>query len=144
MIAKTKRYFAFIAVGLPAFLLAIPLNYFLVTYWGWNEPSAYALVLVAQVSLNFVMCRLFVFEKGSTENIFVQFLKFMAGILGFRILDWVVYVAAVEYLGFHYLLVQVANVFLFSVGKFLFAKRIFEKIRLCKKLGSSVIEKIMC
>ena len=46
----------------------------------------------------------------------------MAGISGFRVFDWGVY-----FLGLNYLLVQVANVFIFSFGKFLFARRLFEK-----------------
>lgn len=123
----TKRYLAFIAVGLPAFLLAMPLNYFLVNCAGWPKPLSYALVLVVQVSINFLMCRCFVFEKTSHDHVLVQYLKFMGGILGFRALDWSVYVLAVHYLGLYYLAVQFANVFIFSVGKFLFARRLFGK-----------------
>ena len=127
ILTKTKRYFAFIAVGLPAFLLAVPLNYVLVDLAGWPKSLASAFVLVVQVSMNYVMCRLFVFEKTSNECVLVQYLKFMGGILGFRILDWGVYVLTVNYLGFYYLAVQLANVFIFSVGKFLFARRLFGK-----------------
>lgn len=124
---RTKRYLTFIAVGLPAFLLAVPLNYVLVDLASWPKPLAYALVLVVQVSMNYVMCRLFVFEKTSTERVLVQYLKFMGGILGFRILDWGVFVLAVNCFGLYYLAVQLANVFIFSVGKFLFARRLFGK-----------------
>lgn len=79
------------------------------------------------MSINFVMCRLFVFEKRTGENIISQYFKFMAGISGFRVFDWGVYFLAVNFLGLNYLLVQVANVFIFSFGKFLFARRLFEK-----------------
>lgn len=119
------RYIKFLAIGLPAFGLALPLNYVLVEWAGWSEPLAYALVLCCQVSLNFVMCRLFVFESRPEDSLWSQFAKFFAGICGFRILDWVLYVLLVK-VGVYFMIAQVMNVLIFSVGKFLFARGLFE------------------
>ena len=40
--------------------------------------------------------------------------------------DWMVYVVAVNHLGFYYLAVQLTNVVVFSVAKYLFAERVFQ------------------
>ncbi len=120
------KYIKFLAVGLPAFLLAVPLNYLLVEFAGFDKRLAYALVLCFQVSLNFVMCKLFVFENKVRRSLAAQFAGFFGGIIGFRVLDWLLYVFLVEVVGVYYLLVQIMNVLIFSVAKFLFARILFE------------------
>ena len=125
-VENIKKYFGFIAVGLPAFVLAVPLNYFLVDFCLFSTQVAYALVLVFQVTLNFFMCRWLVFEKKAESNLWMQFLQFMTAILAVRVLDWGLYVILVKYAGVYYLVAQIGNVFLFSVMKFLFAKKLFE------------------
>lgn len=120
-----QKYIKFLAIGLPAFVLAVPLNYVLVEFAQLDKLLAYALVLCFQVSLNFVMCRLFVFENKVETGLLAQFVKFFTGIISFRVLDWLLYVALVK-AGVYYLLVQVMNVLVFSVAKFLFARLLFE------------------
>ena len=120
-----RKYIKFLAVGLPAFVVAVPLNYVLVEFAQLDKRLAYALVLCFQVSLNFVLCKLWVFDNKVSGSLLSQFLKFFSGIISFRVLDWILYVFLVK-AGFYYLLVQIFNVLVFSVAKFLFARFLFE------------------
>lgn len=117
---------AFLAVGIPAFLLAIPLNFLLVDKLLWAKPAAYALVLVVQVTINFFACILFVFERDRSRSLGVQFVAFVSGILVARALDWCVYSLLVHTTSIHYLLIQFGNVAMFSVIKFVLARRVIE------------------
>ncbi len=117
----------FLAAGLPSFLLAVPANYWLAGRLGLAKPFAYAIVLAGQVTLNFFLNRAFVFKRrGSILRGFVQF---AVGILGFRAADWLVYVLLVDDCGFYYLAIQLGNVLVFSVPKFVFAERVFRARR---------------
>ena len=114
----------FLAAGLPSFLVAVPLNWLLVTRWGCPKSPAYALVLLFQVTINFFMCRWFVFEKTSDKSLAAEFGAFVAGIAFFRLADWGVYYLLVNVAGFYYLAVQLVNVVLFSVLKFMYSERV--------------------
>jgi len=113
----------FLAAGLPSFLLAVPLNYFLVDFLKLPASPVYACVLVFQVSVNFFMCRWFVFEKTTDTPLWKEFGTFTAGILVFRLADWALYTLLVNVFGLYYLAVQLANVVIFSVLKFLFSEK---------------------
>ena len=115
----------FLVVGLPAFLIAIPLNLILVEKLFWPKPAAYALVLVVQVTLNFFACIYFVFKRDASKSLRSQFILFMSGILSARVMDWGVY-SLLTWLGMNYIVVQFLNVTLFSVLKFSFARRTIE------------------
>lgn len=117
----------FLAAGVPSLALAIPANWFLVEKLHWVMPAAYALVLVFQVTVNFLMCRWFVFTNRKTTPPWTQFVQFLSGILLFRLADWALYTLLVSVCGFYFLAVQFANIFIFAVLKFKFAKRVMEK-----------------
>jgi putative flippase GtrA len=117
----------FLVAGLPSFMLAIPLNWFLVDKLSWNTSLAYALVLVFQVTINFFMCRWFVFKDRKEIGLWVQFSQFVTGILLFRLADWGLYTILVKYIGLYYLGVQVANVFIFAFLKFRFSQKVMEQ-----------------
>lgn len=116
----------FLAVGIPAFLIAIPLNIYLVDHLEWAKPAAYALVLLIQVTINFFACILFVFKRDESRSMATQFALFMSGILVARLLDWGLYSVLVQTIPIHYLVIQFANVIIFSVAKFAFARRSIE------------------
>ena len=126
MIAQQRfgKWVKFLAVGLPAFALAVPANYILVEVAGLAKTLSYALVLVGQVSMNYFMCRWFVFEKRSASKWYHDFLLFVSGILLIRALDWAVYVFLVHQVGVYYIAAQLFNVLVFSVTKFLFSERV--------------------
>ena len=121
---RAIRLLKFLAAGLPSFLLAVPANYWIAGRLGLAKPVAYAIVLAGQVTLNFFLNRVFVFEKRG-KSILQEFVPFVAGILGFRVADWLVYVLLVEVCGLYYLAVQLGNVLVFLVPKFVFAEGVF-------------------
>lgn len=121
-----KKLIKFLIAGVPAFLVAIPLNYFLVTKAGLSKPVAYAIVLVVQVTINFFACRYYVFDAKPGRSLWQSFGAFLGGILLFRLADWGVYVLLTTRLDFHYLAVQFFNVALFGLLKFQFSKLVFE------------------
>ena len=123
-VKRVSQLLKFLAVGVPAFLLALPVNYVLVDFAHFPKSLAYASVLVLQVTMNFFMCRWLVFEKVSTTKWYQDFTIFFTGIMFIRLLDWSVYMLLVSYTGLYYILAQVLNVFFFSVAKFLFSERV--------------------
>lgn len=126
MLNKGIKLSKFLVAGLPALLLAIPLNYFLVTSLKWDESIAYALVLVGQVTMNFFMCRRFVFEQTSDKPVLMQFCYFFSGILLFRVADWGLYSFLVKFCGLYFVAIQLLNVVLFAYFKFKFSERVIE------------------
>lgn len=121
---RAVKLVKFLVAGLPSFLMAVPLNWLLVTQWEVPKGPAYALVLLFQVTINFFLCRWFVFEKSNDKSLMAEFGAFVAGIAFFRLADWGVYYLLVNRAGFHYLAVQLMNVVLFSVLKFLYSERV--------------------
>jgi len=121
------QLFKFGLAGLPAFIIALPLNWMLVEQAGLPKPVSYLITLFFQVSLNFILLRKFVFVSGKEKNVFVQYTQFLWGIAFFRLLDWLLYMLLVTYTPIHYLVVQVGNVLLFSVFKFIYSRYIMEK-----------------
>ncbi|MBR1609206.1 MAG: GtrA family protein [Kiritimatiellae bacterium] len=130
-----RKLVLFLAVGLPAFLAAFPLNFLLVDRCGMPKTLAYAFVLVVQVNINFPLCRKFVFEPAPEKSVWRQYGEFMGAVAAFRGLDWVFYSFCVEALRFplvvagrdcYYLAYQLANVVVFSLAKFVFCRRAIE------------------
>jgi putative flippase GtrA len=120
------KLLSFLAAGIPAFIIAIPLNYLLVENLLWPKPAAYSLVLVVQVTINFFACILFVFKRDPSRNLTSQFVIFMSGILAARALDWALYSFLVTVVPVHYLVIQFTNAIIFSLAKFTFARRTIE------------------
>ncbi|MHC4842111.1 MAG: GtrA family protein [Planctomycetota bacterium] len=112
---------------MPAFILAIPLNWYLVERLDWHEAVAYALVPVIQVSINFFICRRFVFTNHNDTPMGKQFCQFVGGILGFRLADWALYTFLVRVAGLYFIGVQIANVLVFAVLKFKFSQKVLER-----------------
>ncbi len=124
--AETFKFLSFISLGLPAFALAIPLNWFLVEFCAFPKPFAYAVVLTIQVAANFFMCRWFIFSAGNLKSMGRQFVEFFSGIMGYRIVDWGLYSLIVHFFPGFYLGIQIFNVLLFSVLKYRFSRSIIE------------------
>jgi putative flippase GtrA len=127
-IGGVYRIARFLAWGLPAFLIALPLNYALVEVAGWPMPIAYGVVLCFQVVLNFFLCRRFVFKPGDHKSPGRQFLEFFLGILGFRICDWALYALLVQIVPEIYLGIQIFNVLLFAALKYRFSRKVIEGV----------------
>ena len=117
----------FLAAGLPSFALAVPLNWVLVERFLWHKAGAYALVLCIQVTLNFFMCRWFVFKDRYDSSLWIQYSQFVSGILFFRLADWALYMFLVSVMDFYFLAVQLANVIIFSILKFKLSQKVMER-----------------
>lgn len=122
--ARIVQLIKFLAAGLPSFLLAVPLNYLLVKKAALPPAPVYAVVLAVQVTINFFLCRWFVFEKKSDTALLTEFGAFVAGIAFFRAADWALYTLLVSVFGFNFIAIQLLNVILFSVLKFLYSERV--------------------
>lgn len=120
------KLFKFFAWGIPAFAIALPLNYALVKWAELTKPIAYALVLAVQISINFFACRFFVFETDRRKSLWKSFALFVHGIVFFRLADWGVYSLLTTQFGLPFIGVQLFNVALFGLVKFEFSKRVFE------------------
>jgi len=118
--------FKFLLVGLPAFAIAIPFNIFLVERCYWYKPLAYALTLFLQVTVNFFFCRWLVFTPSKIKSVWRQYLEFLGVVAIFRSLDWLFYTLVVSTTNLHYIIVQCANVIIFSLAKFMLSKRAIE------------------
>ena len=122
-----KKLFRFLLAGLPAFGVALFLNYALVKWLNMAKPAAYVVVLFVQIVINYFACRYLVFAVNPSLNLWRSFVAFFNGVILFRIADWGVYVLLTSWLGLPYLAVQLFNVALFSVLKFEFSRGVFER-----------------
>lgn len=122
----TNKLVRFLLAGGPMFAVAMPINWLLVSRFQVNKPLAYGVVLLCQSTVNFFVCRWFVFQEVKPRSAWSRFLKFISGIFAFRVADWAVYVLATSFLGVPYLAMQVANVTIFSLLKFAYARRVLE------------------
>ena len=123
---KITNYAMFMIVGLPSFLVALLINYTIVYYLNWFKPIVYAIVIVIQVSINFFMCRLYVFKNEATTSLSTQGIQFISGSLAFRFFDWLLYSILTQILSIHFTIIQIVNVVIFSLLKYKFAKRVIE------------------
>jgi len=121
---QAKQFLRFLISGLPSFIVAIPLNIFLVQLLQLHKVLAYCIVLLFQVTVNFFMLKRFAFQS-SGGSIAREFSIFMSGILLFRVLDAIIYALLVQVMGMYYIFAQILNVCVFSVAKFLFSKKVF-------------------
>ena len=117
----------FLMAGLPAFALALPMNWLMVARMKWNESFAYAIIMIFQTTVNFFMCRRFVFTDRKETHLIIQFYQFAVGILLFRMADWGLYSILVTVVGLNFLVIQVLNVILFAILKFKFSQRVMER-----------------
>lgn len=123
----TYKLLRFMIAGVPTFLVALPMNWFLVDQLELPKSGTYACVLLAQTTVNFFICRWFVFREESRKPMLSRFIPFLAGVLFFRAADWGLYTLLVSFTGLWYLGVQLGNAVLFMLLKFAFVRRVMEK-----------------
>ena len=134
---KTKLFqfglqaFKFVAVGLPMFGASVLINIFMVETLHWPKWLSYAIALYVQVTVNFFLCRWLVFSPSKTKSIWEQYIGFLSVVAVFRVLDWGTYTVLVSTTQIHYIIIQCANVVVFSLAKFYFSKRTIEGEKDC-------------
>ena len=122
----TGKLVRFLAGGLPGFLLAAVLNWLLVSFGHWPKPLAYAVVLLAQFTINFYLCFYWVFERQTAIPSWSQYWRLLSGVAVTRAADWAVYTALAGFAGLPYLAVQLFNVVIFALLRFKLATSVFE------------------
>lgn len=134
-VETAKSVLKFLLAGLPAFVLAVPLNFLLVDRIGLPPWIAYPVVLFFQVNVGFVLCRWKVFRPNAQKPLWRQYSEFLGAVVVFRALDAVLYAFLVSVFPFrlvlfgkncYYLVYQLANVVIFSLAKFVFCRRAIE------------------
>jgi putative flippase GtrA len=124
-----QRLLRFWAAGLPAFAIALVTNFLLIEKLYWPKPLAYLVVLWLQMSINFFVCRILVFESTGHVPIFRLYAHFLSGNGMIRLVEWVFYTILVEVFRVYYLAVQLMSIVLFALVKFKFAESLFERRR---------------
>lgn len=115
------KFLRFLIAGLPAAVLAVPLNIFLVEKLALPKPLSYAVVLCTQIVINFYICRSYVFGETGAP-LWLVFSRFFFAIGLIRLLDWLAYFYLLPYFGRWYVLLQLGNLVIFSVLKFFLAR----------------------
>lgn len=123
---KIKNYIKFLLAGLPSASLAIPLNILMVEVGKVNKPFSYAIIIFFQILLNFYFINKYVFKSKKNTLVILSFLKFVFGILAFRILDWFIYIQFLTLFPNNYVIIQVVNIAIFSMIKFKYTKLILK------------------
>ncbi len=122
-----RKILKFLLAGCPSFLIAIPLNFFLVTEVNIPKWCSYIIVLIFQVTLNFFLCRKYVFLSNPEKSIFRQFYEFFSAVAIFRLFDWALYVFLVsQFPKVNFVVFQIFNAVFFALIKFFFCKKAIE------------------
>jgi putative flippase GtrA len=120
-----RTFIKFLVAGLPGLVIAFPANIFFVEMLRWTKPVAYAIVVWLQLTVGFVMCRLFVFSDGQGLPILKAYANFALRIGFIRLADWSLYTIQVELVHMPYLAAQAINLAIFPVLKFLSVRSVF-------------------
>jgi putative flippase GtrA len=110
------RLLAFGLSGAPGAALAVGLNAFLVSAVRMSYSTAYGIVQVGQMGVNYYFVRRWVVPRSRNVSGFGDAVSFTLGIGGLRFVDWLLYNILVQ-AGMQYLLAQA-----FSFGVIFFAK----------------------
>ena len=119
------KFLRFLIAGLPAAVLAVPLNVFLVEKLDLSKPVSYAVALCIQIVINFFICRSYVFGDTGAP-LWLVFSRFFFAIGLIRLLDWLAYFYLFPFFGRWYVLLQLGNLVIFSVLKFFLARLALE------------------
>ena len=66
--SELKKIILFFLVGIPSYVLAVVLNYYLVEFTNISILISYLLVLILQVIINFFLNLNYVFKSSSSKN----------------------------------------------------------------------------
>jgi putative flippase GtrA len=119
----SRRLLAFGATGVLLNCFALGMNMLLVEGLRLEPAPAYAVVLLVVALAGFALNRTFVF-LGPKRTKSSALPWYVGAFLLFRLSEWLLFTSLVYLLGFHYLLGQILNMFLFFFIKFLCYQRI--------------------
>jgi len=120
-----RRVFLFLAAGLPGLAVGILINYVFFRLIGLPLAVSYAVALLVQVALNFVILRSSLFRVPNPRALPSAALAFSVGILGFRLLDWALYLLLVSFFHLNFVAAQIVLAGLFSMAKYAYSSWVF-------------------
>tara|TARA_B100001939_G_C16538780_1_gene445359 strand:- start:3 stop:395 length:393 start_codon:yes stop_codon:yes gene_type:complete len=123
---EVKKISLFFLVGLPSYILAVALNYYLVEFIDISVLISYLLVLILQVVINFFLNLKYVFKSNGYKSTLLKFKHFSLSIITVRFLDWSLFALIISLFDIWYLFVQTLNILVFGLIKYVLSKKIFE------------------
>jgi putative flippase GtrA len=122
---QAAHFLRFGLSGLPAFLVALGMNKFLVEIAHWPKPVAYLPVVWMQMNVGFLMCHYFVFRTSERRSLLNAYWQYTLSMWAIRGVDWLSYTLLVEAVKVPYLVAQISTSAVLLVVRFLSAKAIF-------------------
>jgi len=110
--------------GLPAFLIALPLNYFFVEIIQLEKEFSYFLIMVLQVLINFLLSIKLVFFETVGYSLY-NFSVFLSVVLFVRFFDWYLYGILINNFNVYFIIIQILNVAFFSYLKFVALEKFY-------------------
>lgn len=123
----SSEFFKFLLLGLPGYVIAVLLNISLTANSGLSLPSIYAVVLLIQVSTNYIFLSLFLFPSDRIETVaslLSNYFSFLLSISLFRSLEWIMYSILVLNFPQSFIFIQTICIAGFSLSKYLVSKKI--------------------
>lgn len=132
ILAKVVRFMVFHGWGAFSLGIAVGLNWLLVEVVGLSCGISYASALILQMSLNFWFVRYLLFSNTQKSSSVL----YIVGVITLRILDWLVYGWIVSRFGYWFVAVQIGNVAVFAIVRYLWALWCFSDSRLPRSIES--------
>jgi len=123
-----SRLIPFLASGVPGRVLSVAVNSALVAWLQCPKPLAYLIALLVQTVINYYLCGSLFFRSPAAKSPIRRFVHYAAGVAGFRLADWAVYVALVEAVHLHFLVAHLLNIALQSIPKYKFSESVFARM----------------
>ena len=119
------KFIKFALFGGVIFTWGILLNFLTVEVLHADKKIAYLLVISSQILICYFLNRYVIFEN-SERNFFKTFSGYIAALIAFRMVDWMLYVIQIHWFAWPYLLAQTLNNCLIFFAKFPIYRLIFE------------------
>ena len=117
----------FLKGGVALKVVSFGLNYILADYLGLNKELTYIFVLIADFLLGFAINRYFIFKKTEDSQTNSQvFKKFVIAGLGFRGLNWLIYIGMLKFFELYILIAQLIATIIVLLLKYSVYKKIFK------------------
>ncbi len=118
-LVKIKKY---ILSGVVLYGLSIAANYLLVSQLNIQKTIAYALTLILELCIGYLLNEFFVYESKKKKH---KKKLFIAVAVTFRLINWGIYTYLIGFLNTHYLYIQLALIGIFAIIKFNIYKKVF-------------------
>lgn len=132
ILPRIVRFMVFCSLGAVSLGLSVGFNWTLVEVVGLSYGISYAFALIVQLALNYWFVRHLLFS--TTQN--ASSVLFIVGVIALRVLDWLVYGWIVSRFGYWFVAVQIGNVVVFAIVRYLWALWCFSDSRTARSIGS--------